>query len=363
MADPQSLKIFVGFDFYGAGNIGDDLMVAGFLAGFSPECELELTCGLPAERIASQKIRFPSVRWLSMTGAERAGHIRASQLWLGIGGTPFQASGGRWFLKRIVSDYDVAPDTKKWMIGVGCEAEVVQEIGLARRVASETDRIWTRDEPSRAILLERLGAKADTVLSGSDLAHIALGKLFPNPTETSGSENNIGLIFYGERFAREELEEIKKFADGLMKFAKVTFLANDIRNRHFEHKVYSQMYDGFRSFLRPRPKWFAPDYLAQNIRCLVHHFEGYETVFSSRYHGLLAAAWAGCRVVAVERSSKVGFLARELGIPNVSGPITERALSGALESACRVPRARLQERRLAAKHALRELSTAVASLA
>ena len=64
-------------------------------------------------------------------------------------------------------------------------------------------------------------------------------------------------------------------------------------------------------------------------------------MISTRYHGVLAAAWAGCKVGAIARSSKVKFLADDLGIPYVSPPLTEERIYQLYKSCVKVSRKRL----------------------
>lgn len=81
-------------------------------------------------------------------------------------------------------------------------------------------------------------------------------------------------------------------------------------------------------------KYFQPDYFnLKSTAELVSHYPECDTIIASRYHALLTAAWAGCKVVSIERSSKVTVLAELLGIPEVKKPITSGKLFSALEKA------------------------------
>ncbi len=353
------LRIFVGFDFYGAGNIGDDLMVEGFLGEFASKQAVELTCALPPECLASQRLRFPSIRWIATTPEERIALIKASDLWLGIGGTPFQASGGRWLLKRILADFEAAPAVPKWMLGIGCEAEVIEEFDMAAQVLAGTERIWTRDEASRSVLFETFQASVERVITGGDLAHLAMEELTSSVLNRADVRQGVGLILFGERFRNDDLREIKSFVSSLYASQPVTFLANDVRRGRFEHKMFARLYDGPLSRFFRRPDWLAPDYTGSDLAALVAHFRRFDTVISSRYHGLVAAAWAGCRVGAIARNSKISFLADELGIPVLSGPLTSRALNSCLEDARPVSRNILRARSAAAREMLGAFSGAL----
>src|SRR5262245_29373744 len=137
--------IWLGFDFYGAGNVGDDLMLEGFLKVFSVNSWLPLTCSLSADRIGAQKRRFSQIRWVSFSSEERKSALACFGDWLGVGGTPFQASSGQWLLRKMASDFESSEHHRKWFIGVGCEEEVLKERTLAQQIAKAADLIWARD--------------------------------------------------------------------------------------------------------------------------------------------------------------------------------------------------------------------------
>lgn len=359
----QFLDIFLGFNFYGAGNIGDDLMVAGFLEGLLKPDRYALKCCLAQDRVASQKRRFPSIHWRSATTEVRNAEIQRAHLWLGIGGTPFQAAGGKWLLKSILRDYEANPNVPKWMFGIGCEAEVLQERELAQAVVQQTQRIWTRDAASRSVLVDELGADPASVVVAGDLAHIALNRVFPDSPGQHGTAGRVGLVVYGDRSAPLNMTAIRQFANWLRADHEVVFLANDVRTtRSMERGLYERAFGGFRGLFCWKPGWYAPEYHSADIPGLVGHFASFETVMSSRYHALVAAAWAGCRVVAISRSSKIAFLADELGIPVVSKDFDEHALRAGLTQAQPVNRSKLLAFERAARGALSDLESAMEGL-
>lgn len=85
-----------------------------------------------------------------------------------------------------------------------------------------------------------------------------------------------------------------------------------------------------------------PDYNQATLDELVSHFLGYKVGMSYRYHSLLSAAWAGCKIVALERSSKISALSMELGISLVTAPLNYEKLCAGFESACVIPKSVLE---------------------
>ncbi len=70
-------KIILAFDFYGSGNIGDDLMLAGFLEGLkelSPQQKPEIT-GTSRWDINTQQRRFGSVEWVPPADFRALGNV------------------------------------------------------------------------------------------------------------------------------------------------------------------------------------------------------------------------------------------------------------------------------------------------
>lgn len=348
-------NIFLGFDFYGAGNIGDDLMISGFLDAFRKSEEEKLSCALPAERIKSQMNRFPRMDWQCWSEVERKKKIDQFDIWLGVGGTPFQASSGPWLLNRILSDFECSEGNRKFMLGVGCEKEVVREIEAARQVVHDTEMVWTRDDASREVLVSELGADPDRVRTGGDLANIALDGIFTADQAANTVSDSVGIVYFTSRNDRSNLSAMRSFAQEISSQKETVFLANDVRESSgFETDTYRRSFGGWRRLSKQKPRFFQPDYKSRNVHELVAHFRQFDTVIAGRYHALLTAAWAGCKVAAIEHSSKLRFLAEELGIPLVRVPFSADSLHQGYLEARRVPRELLQAKRDAARKSVME---------
>jgi len=346
-------NLFLGFGFYGAGNIGDDLMLQGFLQEFVGASSPRLTCSLPAKWVPTQQKRFDCIDWLSLSTEERKEKLTSFDCWIGVGGTPFQATNGPWLLNGILSDFEAAPGTRKFMIGVGCEKEVLRERSLAQRILNMTDFIWTRDEASRKVLVDDLGADPKKVSLGGDLAHLSLRKIFPASAE-SQTQQSVGIVYFTNSDETDSRAAIKKFIGNFPSDLKPIFFANDVRKKGFEKTTYKELFSTWKRLRGTSPRFFTPDYAAENVEELVSHYRGFSVIMACRYHALLTAAWAGCRVVALDRSSKIRFLASELDIPLVATPFTEESLHEGFMNAKRVSRQLLESKCAAAELAIRD---------
>src|SRR5262249_30953143 len=129
MSKTKVRKILLGFDFYGAGNVGDDLMLQGFLASIPPEQadSLHFACITP-HQVASQRQRFKQIEWFASPQVNREEMLSQCDYWLGVGDTPFQITCGSWFLDKILNDLRLTQrhGLPMHMIGIGAEEEVLQ---------------------------------------------------------------------------------------------------------------------------------------------------------------------------------------------------------------------------------------------
>jgi len=333
------MKLFLGFDFYGAGNIGDDLMLAGFLSGIAQHLSAEIVCVIP-RATSSQHRRFPEIAWYSDNNVNRKDLIAESDSWVGVGDTPFQMKSGPWFLRKILDDlkYIRAYRIPMYMVGVGAEAEVLSAKDIVRQIIAEINHIWTRDKFTRDLLVKQLGISTQKITIGSDLAHIVLKEIFSTTIPSSSRKYELAVTYYAESLQKTNIIELKKFMEHIGTKKSVIFVANETRkDKQFEYGIYRSMFGGFKSLFKTSLiNWYAPDYETASLEELVRHFQNYKVVMTSRYHGLLAAAWAGCKVVALDRSSKVKALSEELDIPIVKRPFCLRSLFEGYEKAKKV---------------------------
>ncbi len=369
----SSLKAHLGFHFYGAGNIGDDLMLAGFIQLLKSQLpRVQLTCALPRD-VASQRHRFPEIQWHAGNRQVEAQLIQDSDLWLGIGDTPFQITDGLWLFNHIDSQIEFCRRYGKpmAMFGIGVEKEAMREHARVARILDAVELIITRDEPSHALLGEAHPSFKNKVLTGADLANVALPRIFSKDIHLSDeSIFDLGIIVNGSSFSENDLNQVRAFLTREPSTKRIVFIANEVRSwQKFERSIYS-------TFITPRwrichtpsgkigrrviarlnkfLRWlttgaskkavslYVPDYAGGNMTDLVKHFSRCKVIVSSRYHGVLTAAWAGCRVGALAGKSKVEFLSKDLNIPYISRPLTVDKLRYLVDSATPVPRESLK---------------------
>lgn len=349
----SSLRLHVGHHFFGAGNLGDDLMLAGFLAAVKEQRRpLRLTCASAFDR-GSQARRFPQVNWLDYEPAARESAIQACDAWVGVGDTPFQVVVGPWFLDHLVADCELCRRRRKpmYFVGIGVNEPEALEDQRARMVLEYATHVWARDERS-AELLARTGA-ANKVTAAADLAHVYLrNRSWPTAeNQTIGYVLNFEdsrqfdpsavcelLAAFAQRRHRWLVQEARKLAGS--ELATLDSLPPDCRRRlelispSYSHDTLDQMLD----------RWGAPAWL-----------------ISSRYHAALVGAWMGARVLMVERSEKIRGLVRQCGFASIEAFRDASAVRSATEDARPIERSRLEKLAYSAADACRQLLNRVAN--
>src|SRR4051812_15245289 len=98
-------------------------MLAGFLSALRQLApQATVTCCVPFAREPLAQ-RFPEITWLSYDDDQRARAIRGCDVWLGLGGSPFQSSLSRWFLDHLIAEAAACAREKKPMffLGIGLQ--------------------------------------------------------------------------------------------------------------------------------------------------------------------------------------------------------------------------------------------------
>lgn len=347
-------KIFLSFDFYGAGNIGDDLMLEGFLDCFS-DTDFEFHCCIPRNHL-HQQYRFGKVKFADYK--ERAEISEKCKIWIGVGDTPVQVKSGDWFINRLEADSEqlkgINPDY--YFTGIGAEKEAAERKETFNKILKGVNHIWTRDNATTDILLNDFRISPDKVSTSSDLANISLGRIFSSSEDSERRKYELGFCYYDEKSEAKDIDNIGRFLKKFKK-GKILLFGNEINKKgNFEYALYEKMFGGFKKYLYGSIEVYTPDYFSEvKTAELVGHYEKCRIIMTSRYHALLTAAWAGCRVVSLERSSKVTSLAEELGIKEIKKPFTPEKLEQGYEDAKTVDRNLLTQMLRNANESVREL--------
>jgi polysaccharide pyruvyl transferase WcaK-like protein len=354
-----------GFDFYGAGNIGDDLMLAGYLgAAASFPFSTHSSC----IKVESQRLRFPSVTWAGRQTpgwkATKERLLESGAPWVGVGDTPFQMSSGTWSVNHLAKEARALarlPSTPMVMVGVGAEQSVLKAKDTLRPVMDRLDRLWLRDSHT-AELLEDLGVSNEKLRVGADLAHIILPLILDSQPPAPPTAK-IAINYFSERHDADSIAALYELVGSQASNDDIVFASTEARPQ-MERSIYNRLQ--WRAAINgqwldrrkqgSKFRFIGPNYNKDSIRNLISPIETAECFLSSRYHGVLTAAWAGRRIgILGGRSSKVDSLAKELNVPILLPPYTKHGLLQLVELASRVDRVILEQRRAAAINSMTEL--------
>jgi polysaccharide pyruvyl transferase WcaK-like protein len=316
----RGLHIHIGHHFFGAGNLGDDLMVAGFLRAveqFMPGVRLTCCC---AHDLESQRLRFPAVEWLAYERALRERCIEECDVWLGLGDSPFQTEVGAWLLDHLVEDLAICRRYSRpaFFLGVGVNDARALSMPQTQAIVKATRHIWARDRNSAAALANLCGWQR--VSAGADLAHIYL-RQYPFGEIADGALAFALNFENPEAFSEQALREV---LDATPDWRHV-WLAQEVRRLP---GAEMQIFDSLPPAYQGRLDLRVPNYAQASCEALLAAWGSPAVIVTSRYHGALAGAWMGSRVLAVARNAKVGGAVSQLGLSTVSsfaaaGPVLE----------------------------------------
>lgn len=301
-------SVFIGHDFFGAGNFGDDLMLDGFLRSLDDfDARGAVVACIPHD-IESQRRRFPAIQWLeSSDPQQRERALQDCDVWLGLGDTPFQLTSGPWSLDHLDRERELCLRLGKPMVflGVGCEGPETVQDPRARRVIQAAERIWTRDQRSAEAIA--LVAEPGVVEAGADLAHIALGAAHRPALEP----DVLGLLLAFETAGTVEMQAVERLLSRRAA-GGTRWMIQEARSFPFSERWnFSRLSEGAQHSL----DLMAMDYSTDTLEEFLAHFGAPGTVLSTRYHGALIAAWHGCRVGVIARSEKLAGIASDFDVP------------------------------------------------
>ena len=324
------MRIHLGHHFYGAGNLGDDFMLAGFLAALrtlAPRADCTCCVPFPLEPL---RLRFPTITWLPCDEPTRARCIADCDVWLGLGGSPFQHALSRWFIDHLISEAGLCRAAGKPMFFLGIGVQTKEELadGDVARICAQAAAIWTRDDASA----ERLTALPSHPAVGAarDLAHL----FFKESRPPVAAQGRLTLV---ANFDYHEWSGQTAFVRATQQFPRAiterVWLAQESRELPgAERALYAS--------LRPEDQaaWHlaVPDLLPTPVASLaetLRRWPSAEWLVTARYHAALAGAWAGSKITIIATNEKLRAAARELACPVLAPTADEPTVIEALLAA------------------------------
>ena len=339
------MRIHLGHHFYGAGNLGDDFMLAGFLGAMRTiDPAATFTCSVPFPRPPLQN-RFPSIEWLPYTSAERSRCIQACDLWLGLGGAPFQSALSRWFVDHLVEEAEMCARERRpmYFLGVGVQSAGELELPDVRRICSQAAGIWTRDTASA----ERIRAlpSPPPVDTTADLAHVFFRAVQPPPAQA-------GRLTLVANFDFGVWPGQPAFLNALQKLParEHIWLAQESRELPGAERA---LYMALPPAEQTRWRFVSPEIPGAELPLVLAQWPSGEWLLTARHHAALAGAWSGSKIVVLSTNEKLRAVAGELSAPLVAPDADENTLMRAFDRASAIaPPYELAERAQASCAAL-----------
>jgi len=319
------MRIHLGHHFYGAGNLGDDFMLAGFLAALRVSApEARLTCCVPFAREPLAR-RFPEIEWLAYDETTRTRAWEECDVWLGLGGSPFQSAQSRWFVDHLVEEAAGCERYERPMffLGVGVQTATELENREVQRVCGKAAGIWTRDEASA----ERIGAMAAAppVAAAADLAHIYFRGTRP-PAAAKGRLTLVANFDYG---SWESQGAGLRALEG-MAATEWVWLAQETRELAGAERA---LWGGLTVAEQKRWRLVVPERAGEALPEVMAGWPSGEWLVTARYHAAIAGAWAGSKIVILATNEKLRGVAKELGVALVDLRAEGSSLAAAVAAA------------------------------
>jgi polysaccharide pyruvyl transferase WcaK-like protein len=310
------VHLHIGHTFFGAGNFGDDLVLAGFLKGIAGAMPgLRITCAIAFD-CDSQRRRFPKIEWSVYDPASCQTLIAACDVWVGLGGSIFQEADDSWLLGDQLLQLEACRRYGKpvFFLGSGVDYRIDAQRPEIRALLDAASWIWTRDTLSTTAL-QRMGF--DRVTTAADLSHLAMQEMPP----VQIASGTTGFVCNFERDTDYSIESLASLIEAAANCSPaVAWLVQEIRMLPgSEFDIYHRLPAQTRRLMALRQ----PNYSTNSISELVRSWDGSDRLFSTRFHGAIIGAWSGSRVVVFERQKKLRGLSEDLGIvsfPSMPGP-------------------------------------------
>jgi hypothetical protein len=319
------VRVHLGHHFYGAGNLGDDFMLAGFLAAMRQLAPTAtFTCCVPFG-LEPLRQRFPQVEWFPLEDADRERCIAACDLWLGLGGAPFQSAQSRWFLDHLLGELDRCTRAGRPMFYLGIGIQTAAELAEpdVRQLVGRAAHVWTRDFGSAEKL--RALPSRPPIEAAADLAHIFFRDNPPPPAQPKRLTLVANFDYDSWRG-----QEACLYAAKQLPATERVWLAQEARELPGAERRLFQMLP---STEKPWWTFVSPENPGAPLAEVLAGWPSAEWLITARYHAAVAAAWAGSKVVVISTNEKLRSAATDLHAPLLPLAADEAAVARALAAA------------------------------
>lgn len=324
--------LHIGFDFWGAGNMGDDLMLAGFqhwIDAQGLDWKISALCG---HDINAMRLRFPRIEWHHSDPSSRAEALAKADTWIGLGGGVFQIEVGTWILDQMLSAMRDAKarGIPAYLVGVGVNNREALLTTQAQEISKMAAGIWLRDQTCLDLALD-CGFSTENTALGADTAHLyfATHRIPRRRPDTA-------LMIHADlpSLSPETFESAKD--KDMSPWAWVCQEVRPIPDSE------SLIFEKLRPKIGTKVSFVRPDYATASIEELHQNMASWERVLSCRFHTSLAAAWSGAKLAIFERNDKLRAARQDLNCERCGTLGDAQEINRALTAAHPVEETRLQ---------------------
>lgn len=324
-------------------------MLAGFLSAMRTLAPAAtFTCCVPFP-LGPLRRRFPLITWLPCDEPSRVACIEECDVWLGLGGSPFQHSLSRWFVDHLLSETSLCQHQEKPMFFLGVGVQTATELldPDIRRICACAKAIWTRDPASA----ERLATlrQAPQIVGAADLAHVFFRENPPPPCR-HGRLTLVANFDYGDWPGQNALLNATKAHTPSFAPSEFVWLAQESRNLPgAERALHAALPDSERARWQlivpdetPPADATSPAFAATatppcapsgSLSSVWSRWPTGEWLITARFHAALAGAWAGSKIVIITTNEKLRAASRELGCVVLAPDADEATATAALHAA------------------------------
>lgn len=338
-------RIHIGHHFFGSGNLGDDFVLSAFLEALI-DTKVSFSCCVPYN-IEPLRLRYPQIDWMPYTYEYRQNAIKNCDIWLGLGGSPFQSSVSPWFIKHLSEETALCSALKKklYFLGIGgqdLEAYTNQDL---IDIMSQSEGIWTRDMTT----FEALQKQKVNVRLGADLSHLLFDIYSPAKAVPGRLTTALNFDYKNWPILAETIDTLE-----LLKPNERVWMVQESREiPGAEKELFKLLSTKQQSLWRP----LSCDQPTQSMKEVIHRWPSGEWLLSSRYHSTLASAWSGSKTVVLETNLKLKSAALECGYKSLSVTSDPKEIINSLSNA-RLPNSNLLKTQAAlARTSIKEFCT------
>lgn len=329
----SEVTVHLGHHFWGAGNAGDDFMLAGFLIEIKHiGLDVKFTCCVPTNH-SELRNRFPEIQWLEYTIQSRWNCIAQANSWLGLGGTPFQNDCGDWLERHLDQDRQMCKMLRKpmYLLGTGVGNKESLNQPKYRKLLDAVQCIWARDEMSAQFLGNQ---GRDKVKLGADMAN-----LFFSRYDGRYCPKTIGYLIHFEDRNVFNLLDLDHLT-GLMEDYGHFWMVQESRQLVCSEKT---LWEELPQQIKARMKLVEPGPSESDTVSTLSGWKMPEVLLSTRYHASLRAAWSGSKVIILARNDKLRGLAQQLNLPCLEANEASRLSDAEIQATRTTPADRMNE--------------------